>query len=331
MTENNNSKKVSFQVNNSPHLRSEESISKIMWSVTVCLLPSGLVSVYVFGMNVVWIILTAIGTAALTEWLFCTLIQKKANTLSDGSAVLTGLLLAYNVPAGSPLWMVAIGSFVAILFGKVVFGGLGFNVFNPALVGRVFLMASFPVLMTRWPAPFKTDAITAPTPLAVFKDSFSGANVLNPAEIIQYSYSDLFLGLRGGCIGEASVLALLIGALYLMAKKYISWKLPVSFIATVGLMTWTFGGEELFAGDFIWHILSGGLILGAFYMATDYVTGPVTAGGQLVFGIGCGLITSVIRLWGGYPEGVSYSILLMNMLTPLIDKFIKPKRFGAVK
>ncbi|MFH1061747.1 MAG: RnfABCDGE type electron transport complex subunit D [Candidatus Omnitrophota bacterium] len=326
MSEKNNT--VSLAVTSSPHIRSEETTTKIMWTVTLCLIPSGLVSVYAFGISVLSIILTSIACALASEWLFSCFLQKKKNSLSDGSAVLTGLLLAYNLPAGAPLWMAGLGSFAAIVFGKVVFGGLGFNIFNPALIGRVFLMASFPVLMTRWPAPFKLDAITAPTPLAVFKDGFSQANILNPSEIIHYSYQDLFLGLRGGCIGEASVLALLIGAIYLIYKKYISWKLPVSFIATVGIFAWVFGAHDLFSGDFVLHIFSGGLILGAFYMATDYVTGPVTIKGQVIFGIGCGLITSIIRLWGGYPEGVSYSILLMNMVTPLIDRFVKPKRFG---
>jgi len=319
---------VDLAITSSPHIRSQETISKIMWSVTICLIPSGLVSMHVFGISALWVILTCIVSAMLSEWVFNCLLQNKKNSLMDGSAVLTGLLLAYNLPAGAPLWMAALGSFVAIVFGKVVFGGLGFNIFNPALIGRVFLMASFPVLMTRWPSP-KIDAITAPTPLAIFKDGFTNANVLNPTEIINYSYTDLFLGLRGGCIGEASVLALLLGALYLMVKKYISWKLPLSFVATVAIFTWMFGGSSLFSGDFVLHILSGGLILGAFYMATDYVTGPVTIQGQVIFGIGCGIITSIIRLWGGYPEGVSYSILLMNMATPLIDKFVKPKRFGA--
>ncbi|MBU1086618.1 MAG: RnfABCDGE type electron transport complex subunit D [Candidatus Omnitrophica bacterium] len=326
MSEKSNS--VDLAITSSPHIRSKETTAKIMWSVTVCLIPSGLVSVYAFGISVFWIILTSIICAMASEWLFNCYLQKKPNSLMDGSAVLTGLLLAYNLPPGAPLWMAGLGSFVAIVFAKVVFGGLGFNIFNPALIGRVFLMASFPVLMTRWPALSNIDAITAPTPLAVFKDGFSRSNVLNPIEIINYSYQDLFLGLRGGCIGEASVLALLIGAMYLMFKKYISWKLPLSFVATVGIFTWIFGGSSLLRGDFLLHILSGGLILGAFYMATDYVTGPVTIQGQIIFGIGCGIITSIIRLWGGYPEGVSYSILLMNMVTPLIDRFVKPKRFG---
>ncbi|MFH1459076.1 MAG: RnfABCDGE type electron transport complex subunit D [Candidatus Omnitrophota bacterium] len=317
-------------LSSSPHLRSPETTSKIMWTVFFCLIPSGLVSIYVFGISTLWIMLSAVLGAMLSEWI-CSQIQKKPATLSNGSAVLTGLLLAYNLPPGSPLWMAFLGSCVAIILGKVVFGGLGFNIFNPALIGRVFLMASFPVLMTRWPAPFQLDAVTAPTPLAILKDSFSQAPILDKAEIIHYSIRDLILGFRGGCIGEACILALVIGAAFLMLKGYISWHIPGSFIGTVAVFTWIFAGESLFTGNFLLHILSGGLVLGAFYMATDYVTGPITVYGKVLFGIGCGIITCVIRLWGGYPEGVSYSILLMNILTPLMDKFIRPRRLGEKK
>ena len=316
-----------LNLTSSPHIRSPETVSRIMWSVFCCLLPAGIISIYVFGLSTLWIIVTSILAAVLTEY-GCCVAQKKKNTISDGSAVLTGLLLAYNLPPQSPLWMAFLGSFVAVLFGKVLFGGLGFNIFNPALIGRVFLMASFPTLMTRWPAPFRVDAVIAPTPLAIFKDGFKGTNLFLDSEIIHYSYRDLFLGFRGGCIAEASILALLLGAAYLIYKRYISWHIPFSYIATVSIFAWVFSGTGLFKGDFILHILSGGLILGAFYMATDYVTGPITKKGQLIFGVGCGVITSVIRLWGGYPEGVSYSILLMNALTPLIDKFVLPRRFG---
>ena len=317
-----------FKVTSSPHLRSPETTSKIMWAVTLCLLPSGLVSVKVFGIHALWVMITAIASAAIIEWVCC-IIAKKKPTLSDGSAVLTGLLLAYNLPPEAPLWMVCIGSLVAIVFGKLVFGGLGFNIFNPALIGRVFLMASFPVLMTKWQAPLGIDVISAPTSLAVFKDQFAGTNVFSNADIINYSTRDLLFGIRGGCIGEACILALLIAAAFLLYKKYISWHTPVGFIGTVASLTWMFGGKTLFSGNIIIPVLSGGLILGAFFMATDYVTGPITRKGQLFFGIGCGIITTVIRLWGGYPEGVSYSILLMNAATPLIDRFVKPKRFGV--
>ncbi len=319
-----------LKVTSSPHLRSPETTSKIMWTVTLCLLPSGLVSVNVFGIHALWVMLTAIASAALTEW-SCCIIAKKEPTLRDGSAVLTGLLLAYNLPPEAPLWMVCIGSFVAIVFGKLVFGGLGFNIFNPALIGRVFLMASFPGLMTKWQVPSGIDAVSAPTPLAVLKDQFAGTNVFSSADIITYSTRDLLFGIRGGCIGEACILALLAGAAFLLYKKYISWHTPVGFVGTAALLTWVFGGKTLFSGDIIVPVLSGGLILGAFYMATDYVTGPITKKGQLIFGIGCGIITAVIRLWGGYPEGVSYSILLMNAATPLIDRFVKPRRFGEKK
>jgi len=319
--------KNTLNLTSSPHIRSPETVSRIMWSVFFCLLPAGIISIYVFGLSTLWIIITAILAAVLTEY-GCCIVQKKKITISDGSAVLTGLLLAYNLPPQSPLWMAFLGSFIAVLFGKALFGGLGFNIFNPALIGRVFLMASFPTLMTRWPAPFTVDAVIAPTPLAVFKDGFEGTNLFLDAEIIHYSYRDLFLGFRGGCIAEASILALLLGAAYLIYKRYISWHIPLSYIASVGIFAWVFSGTGLFKGDFILHILSGGLVLGAFYMATDYVTGPITKKGQLIFGVGCGVITSVIRLWGGYPEGVSYSILLMNTLTPLIDRFVLPRRFG---
>ncbi|MCP4650080.1 MAG: RnfABCDGE type electron transport complex subunit D [PVC group bacterium] len=318
---------INLKVSSSPHIHSGETTTKIMWTVFFCLLPSGFMSIYIFGLSTLWIILSAILGAVATEWCCCT-VQKKALTVSDGSAVLTGLLVAYNVPPQSPLWLAFLGSFVAILFGKIVFGGLGFNIFNPALIGRVFLMASFPVLMTRWPAPLNVDAVTAPTPLAIFKDGFSQNNMLSAGEMINFSYRDLFLGFRGGCIGEACVLALILGAAFLIYKKYISWHTPLSYITTVAVFAWVFAGEGFFNGDFLMHILSGGLIMGAFYMATDYVTGPITKKGQLIFGIGCGIITGIIRLWGGYPEGVSYSILIMNAATPLIDRFVVPKRFG---
>ncbi|RKY36951.1 MAG: Na+-transporting NADH:ubiquinone oxidoreductase subunit D [Candidatus Omnitrophota bacterium] len=325
-----NDQKICLTVNCAPHIHTQESVAKIMWTVFFCLIPAGIVSIYIFGWACLWIMLTAVLSAGFTEYLSCVL-QKKKSTLADGSAFLTGLLLAYNLPPHSPLWMVFLGSFVAILFGKVLFGGLGSNIFNPALVGRVFLVVSFPALMTHWPKPFSVDAVTAPTPLAIFKDGFSGTNVLADLSVNSYSYLDLFLGFRGGCIGEVCIIALLSGALYLLVKGYISWHIPVSFIGTVAIFSWIFAGGTFFRGDFIFHLLCGGLILGAFFMATDYVTGPMTKKGKLIFGVGCGLITSVIRLWGGYPEGVSFSILIMNAAAPLIDRFTMPKVFGKLK
>jgi electron transport complex protein RnfD len=234
--------------------------------------------------------------------------------------VLTGLLLAYNLPPDVPFWLPIVGSVFAIAIGKQVFGGLGQNIFNPALVGRVFLMASWPRYMTTFTKPLNYDAITSATPLAMIKEGKVIENI---------SYLDLFLGKRGGCIGEVCILALLIGATFLFVKGYISWHIPMPYIITVGLLTYIFGPKGLFSGDWIFQILSGGLILGAFFMATDYVTSPLTRKGQIIFGIGCGLITAVIRLWGGYPEGVSYAILMMNAATPVIDRYTKNRIYGT--
>ena len=237
------------------------------------------------------------------------------------------LLLAYCLPPTVPLWLVACGSFFAIAIGKQAFGGLGQNIFNPALVGRAFLLAAWPTQMTTWVKPGQarlsislqggqaSDAITGATPLA---SAFEGI-----------TYWDLLIGNRGGCIGEICIIALLAGALFLLMSGYISWHIPFSFITTVGIFTWIFGAEALFGGEWLFHILSGGLALGAFFMATDYVTSPLTNKGRLIFGFGCGLFTAIIRLWGGYPEGVCYAILLMNAATPLIDRYTKPRRFGV--
>jgi electron transport complex protein RnfD len=245
---------------------------------------------------------------------------KKKITILDGSAVITGILLAFNLPSNVPLWLPIIGSIFSIAIGKQVFGGIGQNIFNPALVGRVFLMASWPKYMTTFVKPFNYDAITSATPLAALKEG----------KILEHiPYLDLFLGNRGGCIGEVCILALLIGAAFLLIKGYISWHIPVIYIFTTALFTFIFGGNGLFGGDWLFHILTGGLILGAFFMATDYVATPLTIKGQVIFGIGCGLFTSVIRIWGGYPEGVSYAILIMNGATPFIDRYTKSRIYGT--
>jgi electron transport complex protein RnfD len=213
-----------------------------------------------------------------------------------------------------------VGSFFAIAIGKQVFGGLGQNIFNPALVGRVFLVASWPKYMTAFTKPLNYDAITSATPLALLKEGRVLENL---------SYLDLFLGKRGGCIGEVCILALFLGALFLLYKGYISWHIPITYIVTTGVLTYMFGQKGLFSGDWLFHILSGGLILGAFFMATDYVTSPLTRKGQIIFAVGCGLLTAIIRLWGGYPEGVSYAILMMNGATPIIDRFTKSRIYGT--
>jgi len=303
----------------SPHLHKDESINKIMWMVVLSLLPVGIAGVIIFGRSALWVIGLGIVSALISEGILQILTKRKV-TLFDGSAFLTGLLLAYNLPPQVPFWLPIVGSFFAIAIGKQIFGGLGQNIFNPALAGRVFLMASWPKYMTTFTRPLNYDAITSATPLAILKEGRILENI---------SYWDLFLGKRGGCIGEVCILALLLGAALLFLKGYISWHIPLTYIFSVGTLTYVFGPKGLFTGDWLFHILSGGLILGAFFMATDYVTSPLTRKGQLIFGLGCGLLTAVIRLWGGYPEGVSYAILMMNAATPIIDRYTKNRIYGT--
>lgn len=311
--------KGSLLVNTSPHLHKKESIKKIMWLVTLSLVPSGIAGVFIFGSKALWTIALGVIAAVMTEFIL-QLVTKRKVTILDGSAVLTGLLLAYNLPSNVPFWLPIAGSIFSIAIGKQVFGGLGQNIFNPALVGRVFLMASWPKYMTTFVKPFNYDALTSATPLAALTEGRALENI---------SYLDLFFGNRPGCIGEVCILALLIGAAFLLLKGYISWHIPFSYIFTTGLLSYIFGAKPLFTGDWISGILSGGLILGAFFMATDYVTSPLTRKGQVIFGIGCGLITVVIRFWGGYPEGVSYAILIMNAATPMIDRYTKTRIYGS--
>ena len=303
----------------SPHLHKDESVSKIMWIVVISLIPAGVAGVFIFGLSAFWVIVLGVLSALIAEGIM-QLLTKRRVTILDGSAFLTGLLLAYNLPPKVPFWLPIVGSFFAIAIGKQVFGGLGQNIFNPALVGRVFLMASWPKYMTCFTKPLNYDAITSATPLAALKEG----------KVLEHiSNWNLFWGIRGGCIGEVCIFALLLGALFLFIRGYISWHIPITYIVVVGLFTYIFGQEGLFSGDWLFHILSGGLILGAFFMATDYVTSPLTRKGQVVFGIGCGLITAIIRLWGGYPEGVSYAILMMNAATPIIDRYTKNRIYGT--
>lgn len=326
-------------VSSSPHLHSGESIKKIMWSVFLALVPAGAWGVYCFGINALNLIVASVAACVLTEAVILKL-RKKPVTITDGSAALTGLLLAYNVSPNLPIWAICIGGVFAIGIAKQAFGGLGRNIFNPALAGRAFLMASWPTHMVvfknpRWQvdallhrdfgglsteALAKVDAVSSATPLTIVKHSF---------DYPLPSYLELFIGNRGGCIGEVCIIALLAGALFLLCKRYITWHIPFTFIGTVGLLSWAFIGQGLFKGDWLFYILNGGLVLGAFFMATDYVTSPFTRKGKLIFGVLCGIITFAIRKWGGYPEGVSYSILMMNAATPLIDRHTRPRRFGA--
>jgi electron transport complex protein RnfD len=311
-------------VSPSPHLHNQESVSKIMWLVVLSLLPAGIAGVGIFGLGALRVIILGVISALATEAILEKLRKRKINLL-DGSAFITGLLLAYNLPPEVPFWVPLVGSCFSIAIGKQVFGGLGQNIFNPALVGRVFLMASWPKYITNFTQPLRAgagyDAVTSATPLALLKEGRFTPSV---------SYLDLFLGRRAGCIGEVCILALLLGAAFLLWKGYISWHIPLTYIATVGLFTYIFGGPRgLFNGDWALHLLSGGLILGAFFMATDYVTSPLTYKGQIFFGLGCGVLTAVIRLWGGYPEGVSYAILMMNAATPIIDRFTRNRVYGT--
>lgn len=338
-----------FVSTSSPHIQDTDSISKIMWTVNISLLPAIAMSAYFFGYKALWIIILSVFAAVTTEAIIQKL-AKKPLRISDGSAVITGILLAFNVPASVPWWMPVVGSVFAIAIVKEVFGGLGYNILNPALAARAFLLASWPVQMTAsWVAPKAgtvsgIDAITSATPLNLLKQSakiIANPENFDPAKVqaaqdaiakLSSSYSNLLLGNVGGCLGETSVIALLIGALIMFYRHAIDWRIPFTYIGTVAVFAWIFGGTDgLFSGNWIFHILSGGLMLGAFYMATDMVTSPLTAKGHYIFAAGCGILTVAIRVWGGYPEGVSYAILLMNLTVPLIDRYTVPKVFGEVK
>lgn len=311
-----------FIVSSSPHLINRRLYSaQIMWLVTASLIPTGIIGIFIFGVSAAWLIVVCVASCVAVE----AAIQKMRRqpvTIADGSAVLTGLLLAYNLSSTVPLWLAVVGSVFAIAIAKQAFGGLGHTIFNPALAGRVFLLSAWPKHMTTFAKPF--DVVTSATPLALIKEG-----KMNTLAETGSTYLDLFIGNRGGCLGEVCVAALLVGAAYLLYKRLISWHIPFSYLATVAVMSWIFGSRQgLFGGDVLFHLFSGGLILGAFFMATDYVTSPFTYKGHLVFGIGCGVLTSVIRFWGGYPEGVSYAILMMNIAVPLIDRWTRPRRYG---
>lgn len=313
-----------FVVSPSPHVHSGDTISKNMYGVLIALVPAFLVSLYVFGLSALILTAASVVFCVITEYTIQRFMFKKEPTILDGSAIITGVLLAFNVPSNLPLWILAIGAIAAIGIGKMSFGGLGNNIFNPALLGRVFLLISFPAQMTSWPLPSKfapVDGVTAATVLENIR--------FNPAALP--SISDMFFGLESGSIGEMSVIALLLGLIYMLWKKVITWHIPISIIVTVAL----------FAGGMYWidpspannpviHLFSGGLMLGAIFMATDYATSPLTHKGMIIYGVGIGVITMCIRLWGAYPEGVSFAILLMNAFTPLINNYVKPKRFGEV-
>lgn len=326
-------------VSANPHIRDKSSITKIMHTVNLSLLPALFASYWFFGFRAIMLTLIAVVSCVVTE-AAVQKFRKKPVTVSDGSAVLTGILLAFNVPAHIPWWIVVLGSFFAIAIAKQAFGGLGFNIFNPALIGRAFMLASWPVQMTSnkyWAAPEAgwtaatgptMDAVSSATPLNLVKTALKDGSTKDTVEILAekgVSYWDLFVGNVSGCIGETSFLALLIGVIVLIAMGLVNWRVPVFYIGTVFVLTWLMGYDPVF------HILAGGLALGAFYMATDMVTSPISDKGNIIFALGLGLFTVAIRIWGGYPEGVSYSILLMNCTVPLINRYTVPKKFGTVK
>ena len=318
----------------SPHVRGKETVARIMWTVNLSLLPAFIMSVYYFGPLAAYVTGLCIVTAVLAEHIYQISLKKKSS-IGDGSAFLTGLLLGLNLPPSVPFYIPIIGSLIAVVITKLLFGGLGYNIFNPALIGRAFLLISFPKLLTSWSAPtakfIALDAKTTATPLGILKEE-GISHLIQVFGDKASLYKSLLLGSTGGSLGETSVIALLIGAALLLYRGYITWHIPFSFLATVAVMGWALGGQNgLFTGDPVIHLLSGGLMLGAFFMATDYVTCPTVKKGQILFGIGCGAITMLIRLKGGFPEGVMFAILLMNCFAPLIDRGVKTKLFGAIK
>lgn len=331
-------------ITSSPHFTAKGSVPEAMRDVIFALIPISFMSIYIFGLNALLLIIISIVSAILSD-MFIRKVLGKKSTIGDWSAILTGIFVALTLPPIAPWWVAVVGAFVAIVVAKELLGGLGYNIFNPALVGRAFIHASYGGVLSLWLAPFwwkatsffdlaypkvignnivaaslqagTLDNITGATPLALIKPALEAAGA-------KPSYLEMFLGFTRGSLGETSALALLIGAAYLIYKGHINLRIPISFIVILSAVVMISGGDPLY------HTLSGGVILGAFFMATDWVTSPVTPKGEIIFGMGCGLITALIRLYGGYPEGVYFAILLMNAVTPLIDRYIRPKRFGEV-
>lgn len=321
-------------VSASPHIRSKDKTGNAMRIVTIALLPALVFATYLFGLRVLIITVISILAAVGSEALLQRMLGKRI-TIADGSAILTGLLLAFNLPPNVPWWLPAVGSAFAIIFAKQLFGGLGYNFVNPALAGRAFLMVSWPSLMTKeWLAPVGgtlsgIDGISAATPLSLLKNP---ANYGDPQIIVRQlndfdTIRNIFFGKIGGCIGETSALFLLLGGLFLVFLRIVDYRIVIGYLGSFALLAWLLPTQ----GSVVFHVFAGGLMLGAFFMATDWVTSPVTKKGRWIFGIGCGVITIIIRIWGGYPEGVSYSILLMNVFTPVIDRLTRERIFGEVK
>ncbi len=313
-----------YLVTSSPHLHSGESTRNIMLDVIVALLPTVVVSIWLFGWKALVVELICVAACVAAEYLSC-IVLKKPSTVSDLSCVVTGILLAFNLPSTIPLWEAVLGCVVAIVVVKQMFGGIGHNFVNPALAGRIFLMSSFAEDMTNWTPPFLvTDATTSATPLAELGHLAAGETSLEALRT-QFPLWQMLCGIRGGCLGETCAAALLLGFAYLLIRKVIAPTIPLIFIGSVFGLTWLFTGD---AGVALYHILSGGLMIGAIFMATDYTTTPINHWGKVVFALGCGVITVVIRLYGSLPEGVSFAIILMNILVPLIERITRPIPFG---
>ena len=321
-----------FTISPSPHVHGGDSIEKNMYGVLIALVPTFIFSIVFFGLGAILVTLTSVAACLVFEYVIQKYLMKQRPTIWDGSAIITGVLLAFNLPSSLPLWIVVIGALVAIGNGKMSFGGLGNNIFNPAVVGRVFLLISFPVQMTTWPVPngFATaDAVTGATPLALVKEAVkNGQAVGDTLSSVGITTSNLILGNIGGSLGEVAAIGLLLGFAYMLIRKIISWHIPVAIFATVivfsGILN--LADPAQFAGP-VFHLFTGGLMLGAIFMATDYVTSPMTHKGMLIYGVGIGLLTVIIRVFGAYPEGMSFAILIMNGFTPLINRYCKPRRF----
>lgn len=323
-----------LNISPSPQTHGTETTRKLMLGVVVALIPALLTSLFYFGYGAVIVTSASIISCIVFEYLIQRFILKKPVSVTDGSALVTGLLLAFNLPSNIPVFIVIIGSFVSIAVAKMTFGGLGNNPFNPALVGRVFMLISFPVQMTSWPVPagFKTlytDAVTGATPLAILKEGIKNGEPIQQLMSQIPSPSQMFLGNMGGSMGEVAAVALLIGLGYLLFKKIITWHIPVAVIGSVAVFTATLWLiNPLKNADPLFHLLTGGVLLGAIFMATDYVTSPMNPKAMIIYGCGIGMLTVIIRVWGAYPEGVSFAILIMNAFVPLMNAYIKPKRFG---
>jgi electron transport complex protein RnfD len=323
-----------LNISPSPHVHGEETTKKLMYGVVLALMPALFTSVFYFGIGAVIVTATSVISCIFFEYLIQRFILKKPVSFTDGSALVTGLLLAFNLPSNIPVFIIITGSLIAIGVAKMTFGGLGNNPFNPALVGRVFMLISFPVQMTSWPVPagLKTgyaDAITGATPLAVIKEGIKNGESLSQLMEKIPTTINMFLGKMGGSIGEVAAVALLIGFAYLLIRKIITWHIPVSVIGSIAIFTtilWLVNPEK--NADPVFHLLAGGVLLGAIFMATDYVTSPMNPNAMIIYGCGIGILTVIIRVWGAYPEGISFAILIMNAFVPLMNAYIKPKRFG---